>query len=136
MVAVGEAKLAEFQGRTADANTAWDVVAQYGINGEEGAAMDEAQSIADSYVATHPEQVAYLEPYRDPDFQTTIIRDGVAVTVSGHEAIVTMISLARQSGLEEAALIITMFELASFERQKIGVAVQIQARSINSGSGG
>ncbi len=136
LTAVGEAKLAELENRTADAETAWDTWATYGINGLEGELHAKIQQLADDYVSSHPEQVAHLQPYRDPNFRTQVMRDDISVEISGHEAIVTMISLARASGLEEASLIVDMFERASFERQQIGVAVQIVARNVNSGSGG
>lgn len=80
----------------------WATVEEYGVNGVEGAAMAAAQTLADDYVAAHPEEF---------------------VTVRGEsfESVVKLITAFKQAGMEEARLKLTMYELATYERQQIGV---------------
>jgi hypothetical protein len=91
----------------------WATVAEQGINGVEGKAMAEAQAIADKYVKAHPEQFAAVMDYSTTDEQVQLV---------------TLIDLMSKSGMEEAALALTMFELARFERQEIGVATKAKVR--------
>lgn len=88
----------------------WDTVAKYGINGVEGQCMAEAQAMADAYVAAHPEQFVAVQNEEDV------------------EKVVKLIDLFNAAGMEEAALAMTMFELAHFERQEIGVATRAKVR--------
>ncbi len=83
----------------------WKTVEQYGVNGVEGKCVAEMQAMADAYVKAHPEQF---------------------VTVKGtdFESVIKMITLLKQAGMEEAKLALTMYELATFERQQIGVATK------------
>lgn len=88
----------------------WATVASYGINGVEGRCMAEAQAMADAYVAAHPDQFASVKDEDDV------------------EKVVKLIDLFNAAGMEEAALAMTMFELAHFERQEIGVATRAKVR--------
>lgn len=112
--AAAKAKALEATGRQD-----WDAVAEYGINGGvEGKCFAEMQKLADAYVKAHPEQFSEVVQY---------------VTPEGHEQVVKLTSLMSKAGMEENALKLTMFELANFERQKIGVATQASVRLIGKG---
>lgn len=98
----------------------WDAVAKYGINGgEEGKAFAEMQKMADAYVKANASQFAHVAEYVNPE---------------GHEPLVKLISLMSTAGMEEEVLKLTMFELASFERQQIGVAASAQVRLVGKGN--
>lgn len=111
LACVGAAKLAELNGKASEA--LWETVAAQGIDGAEGEAMQQAQQIADAYVAAHPEEFAAVQQYVNPQ---------------GHENIVRLIDAFRDAGMEEAVLKMTMFELVSFERQQIGVTPRATVR--------
>jgi hypothetical protein len=91
----------------------WDTVAEYGINGEEGKAFAEMQAMADAYVEANASKFAAFEQY---------------VTPEGNEQLVKLIATLGKSDMEEAALELTMFELAKFERQTFGVAPKANVR--------
>lgn len=147
LAAVGEAKLAEYKAFVAEhgrepaakegqnlpdelrawadshpvaaAAPFWDTVAEYGIkDGEEGKAFAEMQAMADAYVKAHPEQFVNVQEY---------------VKTGGSDEIVKLISLMSKAGMEEEELKLTMFELANFERQQIGVVTQAQVRIVGKG---
>lgn len=96
----------------------WATVAKEGINGNEGKAMAKAQQIADDFVKNHPEKFTTVTAYVNPN---------------GLEKIVELISIFQKAGMEETALELTMFELASFERQTIGATPQATVRMGNGG---
>lgn len=104
MAALGRARLAEHNGQ--DASADWAIVDEKGVNGIEGEKMAAAQALADATVAAHPELFSHLEQYVNPD---------------GMEQLVKLTSLSRDAGMEDEATAITMFELARFDRQQIGV---------------
>lgn len=95
----------------------WEAVAQFGVKGDEGRCNLELQAMADAYVKAHPEQFAAVVG---------------SVNAEGHEQVVKLIDLYYGAGMEESALALTMFELASFERQEIGVATRAKVRLGNS----
>lgn len=95
----------------------WSTVASHGVNGAEGRAMAEAQAIADAYVKANADQFAAVADYSTTDEQTQLV---------------ALIDLMSKAGMEEAALKLTMFELARFERQEIGVATKAKVRLGNS----
>lgn len=112
LIAVGAAKVADPDSR--EAADAWAIVAEQGIDGGvEGEKMAALQALADSYVTDHPELFVTFEPYANPD---------------GHEQLVTMVSILRESGFEDEATLATMFELARFKRQQIGVVTKAEVR--------
>lgn len=94
----------------------WKTVESHGINGSEGKAMAKAQKIADEFVKNHPEKFETVKAYVTPD---------------GLGKIVELIDIFRNAGMEETALELTMFELASFERQTIGAISQAVVRMGN-----
>ena len=96
----------------------WDTVAKEGINGTEGKAMAKAQKIADDYVKAHPDKFSNVAAYVNPD---------------GLDKIVNLITIMQNAGMEDAALELTMFELASFERQTIGATPKATVRLGNGG---
>lgn len=116
LAAAGQAKKAELDGQ--DASSLWETVATEGIDGLEGKCMAEAQAMADAYVEAHPEKFVAFEQYLTPE---------------GNEQLVRLIGALGKSGMEEAALELTMFELAKFERQSFGVAPQATVRLGNGG---
>lgn len=91
----------------------WATVESQGISGAEGKAMADAQKIADKYVKEHAAEFAAVADYSTTDEQTQLV---------------SLIDLMSKAGMEEAALKLTMFELAHFERQQIGVATQAKVR--------
>src|ERR1041385_1295848 len=91
----------------------WDTVAKEGISGTEGKAMSKAQKIADDYVKAHPDKFSNVAAYVNPD---------------GLDKIVNLITIMQNAGMEDAALELTMFELASFERQTIGATPKATVR--------
>lgn len=108
MDALGAAKLAEYRGE--DASSFWKLVGDHGFNGgDEGRFQADAQAMADAYVLEHPEMFDVAEQYVSPE---------------RHDELVTIIGIYRAAGLEEEMLKLTMFELARFDRQKMGVTVR------------
>lgn len=91
----------------------WATVESQGIRGAEGKAMAEAQAIADKYVKDNAEQFAQVADYATTDEQSQLV---------------TLIDLMSKAGMEEAALKLTMFELARFERQEIGAQAKAKVR--------
>lgn len=119
LAAVGEAKLAEHEGRTADAERAWATVAEYGMEGIEGECHKALQAMADAYVAANPERFVMFEEY---------------VTPEGNDHVVKAISVMSTAGMEEAALELTMFERAKFERvQRVGATVRAVTKPARNG---
>lgn len=116
LAAAGEARFVELQGR--DASAFWDVVADYGIDGAEGRAFAEMQHMADAYVEANPGQFTAVEHL---------------VTPEGNEQLVLMIAALGKAGQEEYALKLTMFELATFDRQQFGVTPKPALRLVNGG---
>jgi len=97
----------------------WDTVAEYGIDGGvEGTAFAELQAMADAYVEANASKFTAFEQYLTPE---------------GNEQIVVLIAALGKSGMEEAALELTMFELAKFARQSFGVAPKATLRLGNGG---
>ena len=96
----------------------WKTVEANGVNGAEGQAMAKAQQIADDFVKNHPEKFETVKAYVNPDGLTKIVE---------------LIDIFRNAGMEETALELTMFELASFERQTIGATPQATVRLGNGG---
>lgn len=96
----------------------WTTVTAEGLTGTEGKAMADLQKMADTYVNAHPEQFTAVEG---------------SVSSDGHDHIVKMIDIFYGAGMEEEALKMTMFELAKFERQQIGVATRAKVRVGNGG---
>lgn len=96
----------------------WEVVEKNGINGAEGKAFEKMQKIADKYVKDHPDKFATVKAYVNPE---------------GLDKIVNLIDIFHTAGMEEAALELTMFELASFERQNIGATPKAVVRMGNGG---
>lgn len=91
----------------------WAIVEKEGVNGTEGAAMAEMQKMADAYVKANPDQFVNVAGYVSPEGQDNIIQ---------------LISVFSQAGMEEEVLKLTMFELAKFERQEIGVQTRAKVR--------
>lgn len=122
MTATGEAKLAERENRSADAEAAWSRVAEHGFRGgSEGAAFAEMQRIADEYVQAHDGDLALLKGYLKPD----------ATPAEQHEAqekLIGMVEFLRENGQPEASAIAEMFELAYFPRPAIGTRAAITYR--------
>lgn len=96
----------------------WATVAKEGISGNEGKAMAKAQQIADNYVKAHSDKFTNVAAYVNPD---------------GLEKIVNLIDIMQTAGMDEAATELTMFELASFERQNIGATPRATVRLGNGG---
>ena len=96
----------------------WKAVETHGVNGTEGKAFAKMQKIADSFVKSHPEKFETVKAYVNP---------------TGLEKIVELIDIFQKAGMEETALELTMFELASFERQTIGATPQAVVRMGNGG---
>lgn len=113
MAALGEAKLAEHEGRESDAARAWDVVVASGMGGEEGRCHEELQAMADAYVAAHPEQFVAFEQYLNPE---------------GKDKLILLIASLGKAGMAEEAAKLTMLERAKFERVKVQPAVQMRTR--------
>lgn len=79
LVAVGEAKLAEKEGRQADADKAWAIVAKQGFSsGIEGQKRKEAVSLSDAYVDAHPDEFTIYRDMEEDDLVHTleVLRDG------------------------------------------------------------
>lgn len=118
MVALGEAKLAEWQGR--DASAYWDTVISRGINGDEGKAFAEMAEMAEAYVAAHEAEFAAFEHF--------VVSDNPTLADEGHRKLVALIDNLRQTGSDELCAKLTMFELVRFERQNIGGEAHIRVR--------
>lgn len=116
--AMAEKAAAKAKAMAAVGTMDWETVAKEGINGNEGKAMTKAQKIADDYVKSHPDKFANVAAYVTPD---------------GLEKIVNLISIMQNAGLEDAAVELVMFELASFERQTIGATPKATVRLGNGG---
>ncbi len=113
MVALGQAKLAEHEGRQSDADAAWAIVMARGMNGDEGRCHDELQEMADAYVDAHPEQFAAFEQYVNPE---------------GKDKLVQLIASLGKAGMKEEALKLIIFERSRFERVKVQPGVQTRTR--------
>ena len=118
MPALGRARLAESQGR--DASADWAIVEEYGMSGVEGQKMVAMQALADKVVADHPELFALFGDLANqtPDAEGN----------TGQDKLVLMISALRAAGQEDAVTAASMFELAKFERQEIGVVTRAALR--------
>lgn len=113
MVALGQAKLAEHEGRQSDADAAWDIVVSRGMSGDEGKCHEELQEMADAYYDAHPEEFAAFEQY---------------ATVDGKDKLVQLIAALGKAGMKEEALKLIIFERTKFERVKVTPLVQTRAR--------
>jgi hypothetical protein len=111
MHAMGEARLARLKGEDDAPFNA--VIEEYGIRGKEGELMAQAQALADKVVTEHPELFVNLEAYADEDRQKDLIK---------------MASVFKRGGFEDERTLVTIFELARFERQNIGGRVKAQLR--------
>jgi hypothetical protein len=120
LVALGQAKLAEQEGRQADADAAWAIVVSRGMGGDEGKCHDALQEMADAYVDAHPEQFAAFEQYANPE---------------GKDKLVQLIASLGKAGLKEEALKLIIFERSRFERVKVAPAVQMRTRIGKGGKG-
>lgn len=126
MVALGNAKYADYQAEIGDAHgedtskyrkqadEQWAIVEAKGMAGEEGRLFAEMQALADRFVAENPGLFTEYEH---------LVPDGLA-------SIVTLTTAVRRAGFEEASLRLMMFELARFERQQIGGEVKAKARLV------
>jgi len=113
MVALGEAKLADYEGRDADARKHWATVEAKGMHGHEGKAYAEAFALAEAYVAGHPDQFISFESYVNPE---------------SHDMLVKLCGVMGKAGRYEEEAKLQMFELVRFERQHIGQAMQVVVR--------
>lgn len=111
MKALGEAKIAEWNGK--DATKAWADVEKYGMSGVEGEKAAAMQKLADEIVDGHPDLFAMLRMYV-PD---------------GGDELVKIAGAFSAAGQEDQALLVTIFELASFERQEFGVTTRAKVRT-------
>lgn len=100
----------------------WATVAKEGINGTEGKLFAEAEAIAKKFVADKPDTFAIVAAHSDPS--QPLDEKGL----SGHDKLVGLIDLFRQAGDDESATLLTMYELAKFERQQIGVQTRAKVR--------
>ena len=108
MEALGRAKLAERDGKSAAAD--WKIVADQGMTtGVEGMKQAEAQAMADGLFTNHPELFTFF-------------------TDKTVEQLCTLADAYRAMGLEDDLTLLTMYELARFERQHIGGTVKARIR--------
>lgn len=131
MVAVGERNLAKLNG--GDHSAQDKVIEAEGIDGgAEGKAFAAMQALADKVVSEHPELFANMRPFTEGGTFASI-REGQPVQLTGLEMLVGMRAAFGAVGLLDEATLVDIFELASFERQSIGVAAQPQLRSARPG---
>lgn len=110
--AIGRAKAAEYKGE--DSASDWAIVDAQGINGVEGEKRAAMQAVADKAVKDYPEAFSHLAQYKG--------------SADGQESLVKMANMFGKSGMKDEKLIVTLFELAHFERQEIGVRAQVKIR--------
>ncbi len=122
LAAVGEARLAESEGRNAD--EAWAVVAEFGFaEGLEGKCHAELQQMADDYVSKNAGLYEFFERFIRPDGTPQ-------EQEAAHDALVGLINTFRRAGDTESQIKAEMFELARFPRKNIGSQAHIEYRRI------
>lgn len=127
LIATGAARLAEWKAEQAltdseraehqaEADRQWAIVEARGFaSGDEGRFYNEALELAEAYVDSHPELDAMFGRYvtndsKDQDF------------------LVKLASVMRKTGRDEESDVLTMFELARFERRNYTAALQAVVR--------
>jgi hypothetical protein len=124
MGALGEAKLAEKEGRDTDAEAAWGVVMANGMSeGVEGAKKAEARSIADAWVDANPERVEEIKSLAKAYQQLN-----PALNLTDQQACVPYIDVLRAAGDQDKLTEVKMYLLSAFEPQHIGGTVQATVR--------
>jgi hypothetical protein len=124
MAALGEAKLAEKEGRDADAAKAWKVVETQGMtSGFEGQKKALARAIADAWVDANPDAVQDIKGIGKA-YQIT--NPGLRLT--DQQALVPYVDVLRAAGQVDKLAEVEMYLLSAFEPQHIGGRVQATVR--------